>query len=404
MTKRVNQFKHKEKVDHRKLYIINIISFLMGFSAALLVYVISSYLKEILGTDNIGFIYLIAYSMVLVMLLNMHKIVRLFGKSFTLQAAFILKIISISGLLFFSVSSIGIIFLVLYIVAGVLAWVSMDGIVESFSKDRESGRIRGAHLAIANAGYLMGPLLSSQILEKYGFGGVFLIVLVTYSIILIIAMIGIRKTNHKFKEKIKVLDLLKKVTKRKNIMRVYYLSFVLEFFYALMVIYVPLYLLGRGFTWDELGVAFTIMLVPFVLIQYPAGILADKKTGEKEFLFVAFLILGFSTLIFYFTDSSNILVWATILLLGRIGAALIEILRESYFYKRIDGDDVDIIDFFKTAKPLAYMTAATLASLLLIFFTTKSVFLLLAIISFSAIYPTFKLVDNKSEREILGVK
>lgn len=402
MTKKVNQFKHKEKVDRKKLHIIDILSFLMGFSAALLAYVVSSFLRDILGTENIGFIYMIAYSIVLVMLLNMHKIVRIFGKSFTLQVAFVLKIVSISGLIFFSTSPIGAVFLILYAITGVLAWTALDGIVESFSSDRESGRIRGAHLAVANAGFLMGPLLSSQILDKYGIIGVFLLIFIVYSVILVVAMLGIRKTNHKFKEKVGTRELLKKVFKRRNIMRIYYLSFVLEFFYALMVIYAPLYLLDRGFTWDQLGIAFTIMLVPFVLIQYPAGVLADKKTGEKEFLLFAFLILGFSTLTFYFTDSSDILVWATILLLGRIGAALVEILRESYFYKRIDGNDVHIIDFFKTAKPVAYIVATALSTLVLIFFETRAVFILVAIASFSAIIPAFKLVDNKSESEILA--
>lgn len=402
MTKKINQFIHKEKVDYKKIHIIDIVSFLMGFSGSLLAYVVSTYLKEILGTDNIGFVYIIAYSIVLILLLNLHKLVRIFGKSFVVQSAFVLKIVAIGGLMFFQFSPVSLGFFMLYMIAGVIAWASMDGIMESFSSDKESGRIRGAHLAIANAGFLMGPLLSSQLLEKYGFNAVFLLAFIVYAIILVVTMLNIRKTNHQFKEKIGTRELLKKVSKRRNIMKVYYLSFVLEFFYALMIIYVPLYLLQRGFTWDQLGIAFTIMLVPFVLIQYPIGILADKKTGEKEFLLFSFLILGISTLIFYFTDSPDILVWTTVLLLGRIGAALVEILRESYFYKRIDGDDIDVIDFFKTAKPVAYIVATALSSILLFFFSTKSVFLLVALVSFSAIYPTYKLMDNKSEEEVLS--
>ncbi|MDD3497934.1 MAG: MFS transporter [Candidatus Moranbacteria bacterium] len=398
---KINRFKHKEKVNYKKLNIINALAFLMGFSGALLAYVISSYLKEILGTDNVGFIYFIAYFIVLILLLNLHRIVRVFGKSFTLQLSIILKIISITGILFSGFSFWGIFFLIIYTIAGTLSWTAMDTIVESFSKDIESGRIRGIHLTIANAGFLMGPLLSSQVLERYDFYGVFLMSLITYSVILIISIISLRRTNHKFREKIGAIKLLKKVLERKNIMRIYYVSFVLELFYALMLIYAPLYLLSKGFSWDQLGIAFTIMLVPFVLIQYPMGILADKKTGEKEFLLLSFLILGISTLIFYFSDSADIMVWATILLLGRIGAALVEILRESYFYKRVDGDNVDIINFFKTARPVAYIIATFFSSILLYFFDLKSIFLFITVACFSAIYPTFRLMDNKSEKEIL---
>ncbi|KKP66903.1 MAG: hypothetical protein UR66_C0003G0057 [Candidatus Moranbacteria bacterium GW2011_GWE1_35_17] len=397
--KNKNQFGHVEKIDRKRVHFINITSFLMGFAAALFAYVVSSYFKEVLGTDNVGFIYLLAYLIILFILLHLHKIVYIFGKSFILHLSVVLKIISVCGLLIFPVSFTGIWFMILYTIAGTLSWTILSSILESFSVDNESGRIRGMHLSISNAGYLVGPLLSAQLLNKYGFDGVFFVSLVVYVFILIFNLVYIRRTNHRFRTKINVNELLKKVYKRKNIMRIYYVSFVLEFFYALMIIYVPIYLLEKGFTWDQLGVAFTVMLIPFVLVQYPVGLMADKKTGEKEFLIFSFFILGISTLLFYLSDSKDIMVWTTILVLGRIGAALIEILRESYFFKRIDGNDVDIVDFFNTSRPVAFIIATAISSILLLFFSTTSVFLLVAIVCFSAIYPALKLADNKSERD-----
>lgn len=397
---KINQFGHKEKKDNKKLYFIDIVSFLMGFAAALFAYILSSYFKEVMGTDNIGIIYFISYVFVLILLLNLHKIIYVFGKSFVLHISFLLKIIAVVGLLSVPVSFAGIGFLIIYTIAGTLSWTVLSLILESFSVDCESGRIRGAHLSISNVGFLLGPLLSAQLLEKYGFNGVFFVSLLVYIVIFIFSLTYIRKTNHHFKQKIKVAELLKKVSKRKNILRIFYVSFVLEFFYALMVIYVPIYLLEKGFNWDQLGVAFTIMLIPFVFIQYPVGLIADKKTGEKEMLLFAFFILGISTILFYFSDSLDIMVWTTILLLGRIGAALVEVLRESYFFKRIDGDDVDVVNFFNTSRPVAFIVATAISSLLLIFFPISSVFILVAVVCFSAIYPTFKLADNKSEKDV----
>lgn len=389
---------HQEQIDRKRVHLINITSFLMGFNASLLAYVMSSYLKEVLGTDNVGIIYLFSYLVILFILLHLHKIIYVFGKSFVLHVAVFLKIISIAGLIFFPVSFTGIWFFILYIITGTLSWTVLGTILESFSVDNESGRIRGMHLTITNAGYLMGPLLATQLLNKYGFNGIFMLSFLVYSVMFIFTMLYIRKTNHKFRKKIDVMELLKKVVRRKDIMRIYYASFALEFFYALMIIYVPIYLLEKGFTWDQLGVAFTLMLIPFVLVQYPMGLIADKKTGEKEFLLFSFFILGLSTLMFYFSESGDIMVWATILILGRIGAALVEILRESYFFKRIDGNDVDIIDFFGTARPVAHIVATAISSVILLFLPTKSVFLVVALICFSAIYTTFKLVNNRIER------
>jgi len=395
-------FGHEEKIDRKRVHLINITSFLMGFNASLLAYVMSYYLKEVFGTDNIGVIYLLSYLVILLILLHVHKIIYYFGKSFVLHVSIFLKTLAVAGLLIFPVSVAGIPFFVLYIVTGTLAWTALGAILESFSLDRESGRIRGMHLTIMNAGYLMGPLLATQLLGDYGFNGVFMLSFLVYSVIFIFTLLFIRKTNHKFKKKINAMDMLKKVIKRKNIMRIYYVSFALEFFYALMTIYVPLYLLEKGFTWDELGMAFTLMLVPFVLVQYPMGLIADKKTGEKEFLLFSFFILGISTLMFYFSESPDIMVWATILILGRIGAALVELLRESYFFKRIDGNDVDVMDFFGTARPVAYIVATSISSVLLLFFSVKWIFLVVAVVCFSAIYPTFRLADNKSEKDFLS--
>lgn len=395
---------HDEKLNSSKVKLIGFISFFLGFTQALLVYVMSFYFKQSAGTDNVGIFYLLSYAVILALLLNLHKLVRKFGKPFIFYFAFILKLVSIMALIFLPLSAWGIIFLILYIIAGALVWVSLDIILESFSEDKRSGRIRGINLTITNAGFILGPLLSSRILEEVGFTGIFFASLVIHSIVFSVGLIGLKKGDHKFNKKLSIKRIISEVIKRRNVMRIYSISCVLDFFYALMVIYTPLYLLSLGYSWHQLGIAFTIMLIPFVLIQYPMGVLADKKTGEKEFLILAIFVMGVSTLIFYFAGSSSIAVWTLILLATRVGAALIEILRDSYFYKRIDRRDVDIIDFFRTSRPVAYIMAAILSSLTLFFFDMRVVFLLVSIVVFAALYPAFRLVDNKSEEEMMNRK
>jgi len=391
---------HDERLNSSKVKLVAFISFMLGFSQALLAYVMSSYFKQSAGTDNVGIFYLLSYVIVLTILLNLHKLVKEFGKVFVFYLAFILKLTAITALILLPFSVWGIVSLILYIIAGVLVWVSLDAILESSSEDRSSGKIRGINLTIMNAGFILGPLISSKILEEIGFTGIFFVSLIIHSIVFSVGLISLKRTNYKFRSKLGVKDLIKKVIQRKNVMRIYYISFTLDFFYALMLIFTPLYLLDLGYSWHQLGVAFTIMLIPFVLIQYPMGILADKKTGEKEFLILAIFIMGISTLIFYRASSPDIVVWTLILLATRIGAALIEILRDSYFYKRIDGHDVDIIDFFRTSRPVAYIAAAILSSLTLFFFPMKAIFLLVSIVVFSALYPAFQLADNASEEEM----
>jgi len=279
----------------------------------------------------------------------------------------------------------------IYLVAVGVEWANLDVLLESFSKDKMSGRIRGIHLTIINLGFLFGPFVSTQILELFGFHGVFLFALFLNIIIFIFSIISFRNISDTFSYDLKVFDLIKKAYQRKDIISVYYISFILEFFYALMVIYSSIYLIDLGFSWKDIGIIFTIMLLPFVVFQYPAGIMADKKTGgERKLIFFSLLLMAFSTFLFV-SESGSLIFWALVLFLTRVGASLIEILRDSYFFKRIDGRDVDLINFFRTATPLAYIIASTISSILLIFFSIKAIFLVLVLFILSAIIPALRL-------------
>ena len=397
-------YQHDEKIDKKKIKLISFISFLMGFLQALFIYVISTYFKEVSGTENIGPFYLVSYVVVLIILLNLHKLIKTVGKSNALFFSLLFKIVSLAFMLILPPSPASLVFLMLYIISGSIEWVSLDVVLESFSMDNMSGRIRGKHLTVVNLGFLLGPFLSTKIIASFGYSGIFGVLLVVNALILIIAIIGLRKVNHRFDGEVKVKELIKKVYARKNISRIYLISFALEFFYALAVIYTPIYLLDIGMSWEKIGWIFTAMLIPFVILQYPMGLLADKKIGEKELIIISLVIVAISTLAIYFIGSTSILIWSLVLFSTRIGAAILEIMRDSYFYKRIDGHDIDLINFFRTAQSTAYIVSAVVAFLIFRFFPggqpIKIIFLAVAATVFLSIYPAVRLKDNPCEAEM----
>ncbi|MBU1778183.1 MFS transporter, partial [Patescibacteria group bacterium] len=281
-----------------------------------------------------------------------------------------------------------------------LCLVELDVILESYSTDKKSGRIRGLHLTIMNTGFILGPLISTQLLRAYNFQAVFFAQFIIIFLAFIIAICNFRKVNHIFKPIISVSGLFKKILKRKNVIKIYCISLILEFFYFIMTVYMPIYLRSQGMDWKEIGIVFSFMLIPFVLLQYPTGFIADKKIGEKELIIASFLIMASATFSLYFIYSINIYVWAIILFITRIGASMLDVLRDSYFYKRIDGSDVDIIDFFKTSRPVGFIIASAISSILILFFPLKSVFILMAFIALSGLIPAFYLVDDKGEDEV----
>jgi len=303
-------------------------------------------------------------------------------------------------LVFVAPSILGSIFMMGYIVVNYVVWTLLDVIIEDYSEDKKSGRIRGLHLTILSAGTLVGPFISTSMFTQYGFDGLFIATILLNGLILVFALIGLSGVNGKFRGQLTIKDVGMKILTNKDVLNIYVISLALEAFYALMIIYMPLYLLGLKMSWQEIGVVFTIMLIPFVVLEYPIGILADTKFGEKEMIIIGLGIMCLASASIFFIHSASLILWAAVLLATRIGAATVEILRDSYFFKKIDGRDVDLISFFRTTRSVAYLLAMGLSAMLLIIAPMKYIFLLIAIMVLIGLYPAIRLVDNKSEAEM----
>jgi MFS family permease len=323
--------KHKEKLNKPAIRTLDISSFILGISAALILYLESDYFKTATKSENVTVFFIVAYAITLALIFNWHRLVRRFGKKNVFLGNLFAKALVVLMLANLPVGKIGILFLMGYIILTVLSWIDLDILLESCSRDRKTGRIRGAYLTIMNAGYLVAPFFAGLILNRYGFQPVFLAASVLILIVWIICFFKLRNIYGTQIKEVNFVDILRKLSKRKNVLRIYYVSFILELFFALMIIYTPLYLLDLGFSWVDIGKMFTVMLLPFVLLQYPAGYLADKKFEERNMIIFSLILMAFSTLAIFFLASKSVLLWALILFCTRIGASLIEILRDSYF-------------------------------------------------------------------------
>lgn len=375
------------------------VSFVFGFSDAFLVYILSSYFESVSGSDNVSAFYLIAYGIVLVALFLLPRWVRSLGASSIFLVLLALTLAYIAPLSIVQVSFFGAVLLSGYLIVSTLAWVSMDVVLEGFSEDRRSGRIRGAHLAIMNLGILLAPFLATEVLSRFGFSGVFLASFLGFSVVVLLAITAVSGVNRRLHDLRLPIDVVRNALKRPDVLRVYAVSFAMECFYAVMIVYTTLHLRNIGLSWKEIGIAFTAMLVPFVVMQYPLGRLADRRLGERELLMCFLGIAGAATLLVPFVSGTSVLLWSMVLFLTRLGIAGVEVLRDSYFFKRIDKEDGDLIAFFRTARPLANIISAAIAGIWLLVLPLSSIFFVPAILLFLAIIPAFLLEDNASERE-----
>ena len=174
--------------------------------------------------------------------------------------------------------------------------------------------------------------------------------------------------------------------------------FILQIFYAWMTIYTPIYLHGNlGLDWGAIGIIFGIMLLPFIFVQFPAGELADSQFGEKEMLSIGFIITALATITMFFVTGKSILVWGLILFGTRVGAALVEVMCDVYFFKKVDNQNANLISFYRMGRPLAYIIGSLIATLMLSipYFGLKNLFLVLGFMMFLGLRYSLALKDTK---------
>lgn len=392
--------KHQEQYNQKKTSFISLLAFTLAFVDALILYTISSYIETTLGTRFVGVAYLMAFGIHLFLLLNLQSVIRKVGKIRYLALCLGSAVMALGVLPSIHPGFGGIALIIAFLAFSNTAWVALDVILEGYSKDQLSGRIRGLHLMITNAGFLLAPYISTQILAAYGYDAIFLIVFIGYALLLLLAVVLFRFDNHTEQPKIRFWATLRELRGNTDLRSIFIVSLALELFYAIMIVYMPIHLQNLGFSWTDIGIIFTIMLIPFVILQYPIGVLADKRFGEKELLALCFLITIAAMIGVMMYHESNLWMWGALLFLTRVGIAGIEVLRDSYFYKQIDGNDIETIALFRTARPVANIAAGGIAILALSFFPLTALFGGVIVLLFYALFQVFRLTDTESEFDL----
>jgi MFS family permease len=398
----MNKIKNKKETyskqsQDRAINLIVFLGFIFGLSISLLAYIASSYFKQVVHGDNISIFYIVAFSIILVGLFKLNKLIEGFGRARTLMSLLAAQIGVLFTLQFVDVSIGGAILLMSYYILYSIIWVVFDIVLEAYSTDDKTGHIRGLFLSVSNMGILVGPILSMYLLENYGFDIIFMATMMLYVVIFVAVLIALNNIKgHVIKKNLSIRQTLSKFKHNSKLLKAYWMSFTLRFFYAVMTVYMPLFLREIGMSWGEIGVVFTVMLIPFVIVEYPAGVLADEKYGEKEMLIIGMLIVIASVISMLFIEKSTVFVWMGVLFASRVGAALLESMQDSYFYKQIDGNNVAIINAFRSTRAVAYVSSAIIMGVSLLFFDNLQVmFIVLIVVMVVGLYPIITLEDTK---------
>jgi len=377
----------------RLLYMMG---FVFSLSLALPMYVNSSFLSEYTSEKIVGVLYTLGSVLTFFTLAMMPKVLTRLGNYRAMLLIALLTTVLLLGLaLVDSFIFIAPIF-ILYSSLLSVVYFNFDVFLESYSSNAHTGGIRGLFLTVLNIAIVLGPFLAGLLLTNGDYWKIYLLAAGLVIVLMLLLLTNFRTFKDPVYVHVPFWQTLKRIWNDGDVYHIFVANLFLRFFYAWMVIYMPLYLHNHiGFEWSEIGTIFTIMLLPFILFELPAGKLADSRFGEKEIMTVGFIIMGLATMATIFLSAPILWMWAGLLFVTRIGASLVEIMTETYFFKHVSGADADIIGFFRNNRPIAYSIAPLTASIVLAFMDFKFLFLILGIVMLLGIRYSLSLKDTR---------
>jgi len=347
--------------------IIYLAGFLFSLSIALTAYISSSFLANFVDEKSVGIIFSLgALASILALLLTP----KIFRKTGGYKFLLLIALLDALSLLLLSIVqnawSAALVF-ILYLSLNTLLIFSLDELLKIFSRDSLTGKIRGAYLALSSLAWIVAQLASGTILGGFSFRMIYLTSFAIMMLFLLTSYLSLKNMPEPKYDKTRALRYIREFFKNKNLFRAYGISFLLQFFFCWMVIYTPIYLSTHlGFSWKEIGIIFSIMLLPFFIIPFHLGKYGDK-VGERKILMFGFAIISFATLSLFFIHQQEIWIWAVLLLTTRIGAASVEVMSDAYFFKHIKPENEEYVGVYRSASPVAYVIGPLVAFLVLIF-------------------------------------
>lgn len=354
---------------------------------------------EYVREETVGMIYALASLITIILFFNMSRILAIFGNYRVTLFSIVFGVISLLGLALFQSPVFLIpIFIFNQIILNVL-YLNLNVFLETYSTDGVTGSIRGMFLTILNIAILIAPFLAGMMFSDHKFQNIYFtaaLILAPVFFLIYFTFKGYEDPHYKH---VPLWSTLREVSANKNIYGTFVASFLLNFFYTWMIIYIPLYLyktLGISLR-DVVGIITPIALIPFVLFQVMMGRLADNKWGEQEMLIGGFIVMGITTAVLAFVTSTNIYLWAFLLFLTRVGASAVETMTETYFFKQVDGTDTHLITLFRNLPPLSFLIGPIVATMLLTIFNIgyNELFLVLGVVMLLGVYYGFMIKDTR---------
>lgn len=374
------------------------LSFFYSLPFGLLLYFNSSLLIERgLSEQASGVVLAGGYALSMLIMLTLPRLLRLYGNRMLFVVGTFL-----CAVLFLLVSMLHSPVLVAILLAvGIGVAVSTHVLFDIFlattsgDVDKVGGR-RGLFATLQNVAYILAQLLSIIILAHAALAYLYATAALALFVLAITGGALVRRFRDAPYEPYDWPGVWQRLSESKDLRSVFFIQLLLRIFYSVMVIYTPLYLHHHlGIPFESMALIFAVMIIPFLFLEIPVGRLEDSAWGEQEVLITGFVLLAITTGVLSFIVTPSIAVWAVALFATRVGASLVDIGSETYFFKHIHGGDSGEVSAFRVLHPLAYIIGPLASALFLYVFPLQYLFIALGILMLLGVIPSLILKDTK---------
>jgi len=379
------------------IYTIAVIGFIFTLHSVIPMYSNSSFLSLFADEQTLSLIYMLGSAVSVLGFLLAPPIIRRHGNYITAMFLIGIQIAIFWGLVS---STSPIVLSALFIIqtaTTALIGLCLDIFLEAYTNESTVGAVRGLYSATLNASWVIAPLIGSLLINgTENYRNTYIAALAMLFPLIYLVYRNFPRFADPNYVHLSPVQLVKHISSNKNWMKLLFANIILQTFYSWMVVYSPIYLNKNiGFSWENIGIILVVMLIPFPIIQYPLGKMADRKYGETEIMAIGFAIMGIATILLSFITLNSVLVWSIMLFVTRIGAAAAEIMMETYFFKTVSSRDSAVLGMFRITRPLSYFFAPLIMMGSLMLMDFRYVFIVIGAMSLIAIYPALTIKDTK---------
>ena len=289
---------------------------------------------------------------------------------------------------------------VIFMTINPLLYLNLDIFSETLIglNEQATGSARGLTLALMSIAAALAPFSLALIVgnDDTRLNLVYFVSAAIFISFIILVSVYFKTFTDPVYHQVNVLTSLHRFWQHQNLRNIFCAHFMLQIFFSWTIIYIPLYLATElQLGWDVIGSIVGVGLLAYAVFEYPIGLLADRKYGEKEMMALGFVILAVTVSWISFMTAASIVAWMLLMFINRFGASLVEVTTESYFFKHTKGTDADVISFFRLSRPLALLAGSLLGSITLLYLPFNLIFVVLGFFMAVAIFFVIPLQDTK---------